>query len=113
MPQVPIEPEPSVSYGGPFPKVFDFNLPDSGFKTAIDTTDENQPVKFSKNELQFYEQLRAQFDNDEAFTETLKLFHLYVEGVIGADELFVISQPLFAALEDDMMFDLFKNIVLT
>jgi histone deacetylase complex regulatory component SIN3 len=104
----------SMQYGGPFPKVFDFNSPSSNFKTAIDTTDDVQMKNLSKNELQFFEQMREVFDNEEVYVDIMKLFNLYVEGVIGADELFVMSEATFATIDDDFQFfSMFQNITLS
>jgi paired amphipathic helix protein Sin3a len=66
--------------------MFDFNPPHSEFNSAIDTQDENVMKGLSKSELQFFEQLKEYIDNEDIYNEILKVFYLYVEGVLGADE---------------------------
>ena len=66
--------------------MFDFNPPNSEYNSAIDTQDENLMKGLSKSELQFFEQLKEYIDNEEVYCEILKVFYLYVEGILGADE---------------------------
>ena len=57
-----------------------------------------------KNELQFFQQLREIIDNEPFFEDLLKIFNLYVEGIVGADELFVLAKPIFDHIEDEDTF---------
>lgn len=50
-------PEPTTTYGGPFPKVYNFNPSNSRFQTQIDTHDDSTMRSLSKNELAFFERL--------------------------------------------------------
>lgn len=63
----------------------------------------------SKSELQFFEQLKEYIDNEEIYCEILKVFFLYVEGILGADEQFMLVEKFFDRDPEDI-FERFKNL---
>lgn len=56
--------------------------------------------------------MREICDNDNYFSDIMKTFHLYTECVIGADELFRITEDLFNLVDEDS-FKVFRQIALS
>lgn len=56
--------------------------------------------------------MKQYFDNEETYVDVLKLFYLYIECVIGADELFILVEKFFENDPEDL-FERFKNITLS
>jgi histone deacetylase complex regulatory component SIN3 len=56
----------------------------------------------SKSELYFFETLKEFFDNEEMYCNILKLFSLYVDAIIGADELFILVEGFFENDNEDL-----------
>lgn len=66
----------------------------------------------SKSELQVFDHLKQYFNNEEVFEEVLKVFHLFTECVIGADELLLLVEKFFDPDPEDI-FERFKIIILS
>lgn len=66
----------------------------------------------SKSELQLFDILKQFFNNDEVYEEVIKVFHLYTECVIGADELLLLVEKFFENDPEDI-FERFIKIVLS
>ena len=66
----------------------------------------------SKSELQLFDILKQFFNNDEVYEEVIKVFHLYTECVIGADELLLLVEKFFENDPEDI-FERFKIIILS
>ncbi len=64
----------------------------------------------SKSELVFFIHLKDLLNNEQEFEDVLKVFHLYVECVIGADELLMLVEKFFENDPEDH-FERFKMII--
>ena len=102
-----------ISYQTQINKVYDFNTAESKFSTKIDAElkfDSNQSL--NKDELEFFDQMRETLDNEDVFGVIMKLFSLYVNCIMGADELFSMIEGVMNEYEPSL-FEIFKCITLS